>query len=83
MAHPHRDSAYVEFADPFRRFVVVCERTGGMRRLRVTAFDGGRWGRYDAIREQADRYAFMLDAVGMAGPVRASVSGLPATGATR
>ena len=39
---PHRDSAYVEFVDPFRGFVVVGERTGGMRRLRVTELDGGR-----------------------------------------
>jgi oligopeptidase B len=39
---PHRDSAYVEFVDPFRDFVVVGERTGGMRRLRVTELDGGR-----------------------------------------
>jgi len=39
---PHRDSAYVEFVDPFRDFVVVGERTGGMRRLRVTELSGGR-----------------------------------------
>jgi oligopeptidase B len=39
---PHRDSAYVEFVDPFRDFVVVGERTGGMRRLRVTELAGGR-----------------------------------------
>jgi oligopeptidase B len=39
---PHRDSAYVEFVDAFRHFVVVGERTGGMRRLRVTELDGGR-----------------------------------------
>ncbi|HZF67668.1 MAG TPA: S9 family peptidase [Gemmatirosa sp.] len=32
---PHRDSAFVERVDAFRRFVVVLERTGGMRRLRV------------------------------------------------
>jgi oligopeptidase B len=32
---PHRDSAFVEGVDAFRRFVVVLERTGGMRRLRV------------------------------------------------
>lgn len=32
---PHRDSAFVEQVDAFRRFVVVAERTGGMRRLRV------------------------------------------------
>lgn len=39
---PHRDSAYVEFVDPFRDFVVVGERTGGIRRLRVTELSGGR-----------------------------------------
>lgn len=39
---PHRDSAYVEGVDAFRDFVVVAERTGGMRRLRVTELDGGR-----------------------------------------
>ena len=39
---PHRDSAYVEFVDPFRDFVVVGERTGGMRRLRVTETATGR-----------------------------------------
>lgn len=39
---PHRDSAYVEFVDPFRDFVVVGERTGGVRRLRVTELNGGR-----------------------------------------
>ena len=39
---PHRDSAYVEFVDAFRNFVVVGERTGGMRRLRVTELNGGR-----------------------------------------
>ena len=39
---PHRDSAYVENVDAFRDFVVVAERTGGMRRLRVTELNGGR-----------------------------------------
>ena len=39
---PPRDSAYVEFVDPFRDFVVVGERTGGIRRLRVTELSGGR-----------------------------------------
>ena len=39
---PHRDSAYVEFIDAFHDFVVVGERTGGMRRLRVTELNGGR-----------------------------------------
>jgi oligopeptidase B len=32
---PHRDTAFVEAVDGFRRFVIVGERTGGMRRLRV------------------------------------------------
>ncbi|GJG85322.1 oligopeptidase B [Gemmatimonadetes bacterium T265] len=39
---PHRDSAFVEFVDPFRDFVVVGERTGGMRRLRVTEAASGQ-----------------------------------------
>ncbi len=39
---PARDSAFVEHVDAFRDFVVVSERTGGMRRLRVTQLDGGR-----------------------------------------
>ena len=33
---PHADSVFVEGVDAFRRFVVVSERTGGLRRLRVT-----------------------------------------------
>jgi len=32
----HRDSVFVESVDAFRRFVVVSERAGGLRRLRVT-----------------------------------------------
>jgi oligopeptidase B len=32
---PHRDTAFVESVDAFKDFVVVAERTGGMRRLRV------------------------------------------------
>jgi oligopeptidase B len=32
---PHRDTAFVESVDAFRDFVVVAERTQGMRRLRV------------------------------------------------
>jgi oligopeptidase B len=32
---PHRADAFVEEVNGFRRFVVVSERTGGMRRLRV------------------------------------------------
>jgi oligopeptidase B len=39
---PAPPDAFVEFVDPFRGFVVVGERTGGMRRLRVTELDGGR-----------------------------------------
>ncbi|HEY0777944.1 MAG TPA: S9 family peptidase [Gemmatirosa sp.] len=39
---PHRDSAFVESVDAFHDFVVVSERTGGMRRLRITELDGGR-----------------------------------------
>src|SRR3989441_67523 len=32
----HRDSVFVEGVDVFRRFAVVSERSGGLRRLRVT-----------------------------------------------
>jgi len=33
---PHRDSVFVEGVDVFRRYAVVSERSGGLRRLRVT-----------------------------------------------
>jgi oligopeptidase B len=33
---PHRDSVFVEDVDAFKHFVVVRERSGGLRRLRVT-----------------------------------------------
>ncbi len=33
---PHRDSVFVEGVDAFKRYVVVSERAGGLRRLRVT-----------------------------------------------
>ena len=33
---PHRDSVFVEGVEVFRRYVVVSERSGGLRRLRVT-----------------------------------------------
>src|SRR5256886_13864810 len=33
---PHRDSVFVENLDAFQDFVVVSERSGGLRRLRVT-----------------------------------------------
>jgi oligopeptidase B len=33
---PHRDSVFVEGVDAFKRFIVVSERSGGLRRLRVT-----------------------------------------------
>ncbi len=33
---PHRDSVFVEDLDAFKHFVVVRERAGGLRRLRVT-----------------------------------------------
>jgi oligopeptidase B len=32
----HRDSVFVESVDAFQRYVVVTERSGGLRRLRVT-----------------------------------------------
>jgi oligopeptidase B len=38
----HRDSVFVEGVDAFRNFVVVSERAGGLRRLRVTALRSGR-----------------------------------------
>ena len=34
---PHRDSAFVEGVDAFEDYVVVNERSGGLRRLRITA----------------------------------------------
>jgi oligopeptidase B len=33
---PHRDSVFVEGVDAFKAYVVVSERSGGLRRLRVT-----------------------------------------------
>jgi oligopeptidase B len=38
---PHRDSVFVEFFEVFRRHVVVAERTGGLRRLRVANVTSG------------------------------------------
>lgn len=40
---PHRDSVFVETVDVFKDFVVVLERIGGMRRLRVTDPRTGAW----------------------------------------
>jgi oligopeptidase B len=37
----HRDSVFVESVDAFRRFVVVSERAGGLRRLRVSDLASG------------------------------------------
>jgi oligopeptidase B len=37
-------------------------------KINMAGGHGGSSGRYDVLREQAFRYAFMLDAVGMAGP---------------
>ena len=48
----HRDSAFVEDVSGFRRFVLVLERTGGMRRLRVTDAATGR-AHHVALPEQA------------------------------
>ncbi|HWA57976.1 MAG TPA: S9 family peptidase [Gemmatimonadales bacterium] len=39
---PHRDSVFVEAVDAFKRFVVVSERSGGLRRLRVTDLRAGK-----------------------------------------
>jgi oligopeptidase B len=33
---PHRDSVFVEGVNVFKRYVVVAERSGGLRRLRIT-----------------------------------------------
>jgi oligopeptidase B len=38
----HRDSVFVESVDAFKRFIVVSERSGGLRRLRVTDAHSGR-----------------------------------------
>ncbi len=38
----HRDSVFVESVDAFKRFVVVSERAGGIRRLRVTELRTGK-----------------------------------------
>ncbi len=38
---PHRDSVFVESVDAFKRFIVVSERAGGLRRLRVTDVGSG------------------------------------------
>ncbi|MGH7539066.1 MAG: S9 family peptidase [Gemmatimonadales bacterium] len=39
---PHRDSVFVEGVDAFQRFIVVRERAGGLRRLRVTDLETAR-----------------------------------------
>lgn len=39
---PHRDSVFVESVDAFKRFIVVSERAGGLRRLRVTDVSSGK-----------------------------------------
>jgi oligopeptidase B len=39
---PHRDSVFVESVDAFKRFVVVSERAGGLRRLRITDLRSNR-----------------------------------------
>ena len=49
---PHRDSAFVEGVDAFRQFIVVSERTAGMRRLRVLE-PSGRSAHTIALPEQA------------------------------
>jgi oligopeptidase B len=38
---PHRDSVFVEYLEVFRGHVVVAERMGGLRRLRVTDLASG------------------------------------------
>jgi oligopeptidase B len=49
---PHRPDAFVEGVDGFARFVVVAERLGGMRRLRVSDPAGGG-AHHVALPEQA------------------------------
>ena len=49
---PHRDSVFVEGVDAFKRYVVVSERSGGLRRLRVTSLGTNRT-RYIDFPEQA------------------------------
>jgi oligopeptidase B len=39
---PHRDSVFVEWVDAFKRFIVVAERSGGLRRMRVTDLSNNR-----------------------------------------
>ncbi|MGZ8456775.1 MAG: S9 family peptidase [Gemmatirosa sp.] len=67
---PHRDSAYVENVDAFKSFVVVSERTGGMRRMRVTDPTSGAahtialpeqaYGVFPSANEEYDTPAFRL-----------------------
>jgi oligopeptidase B len=38
---PHRDSVFVEGVDAFKRYIVVSERSGGLRRLRITDVASG------------------------------------------
>jgi oligopeptidase B len=49
---PHRDSVFVEGVDEFRDFLVVLERSGGLRRLRVTDARTGA-AHHVALPEQA------------------------------
>jgi oligopeptidase B len=49
---PHRPDAYVESVEGFKRYVLVLERTGGMRRLRITDPATGR-AHQVALPEQA------------------------------
>ncbi len=49
---PHRDSVFVEGIDAFRRYVVVSERSRGLRRLRVTHLQSGI-SRYISFPDQA------------------------------
>ena len=49
---PHRDSVFVESVDAFKHFVVVSERSGGLRRLRVTNLQS-KATRYVSFPDQA------------------------------
>jgi oligopeptidase B len=49
---PYRDSVFVEGVDAFKRYVVVSERSGGLRRLRITSLRD-KTTKYISFPEQA------------------------------
>jgi oligopeptidase B len=50
---PHRPDTFIENVDGFKRFVLVTERRGGMRRLRIAEPAGGTRAHHVALPEQA------------------------------